>query len=225
VTLYGLAQAPALIELSQPALPEWSLQPAEQWSYPVTLTVTNVGDVPSGPITPRFLDDVSGFAIVVPIETTVSVFPCSAPLNGGASCKFDVKFFPETAYPNKQDQRLQLSATPGGATTTNLEGTGLWQLTVSTDCGGTGTVTVTSDTDVGLSCPSTSAPCTVGFTDSATVNLTATPTGVAYFGGWSPNCPLPPPPPVSTGPPPPPPCGPIIMTTNVTVNASFCVLM
>ncbi len=53
--------------------------------------------------------------------------------------------------------------------------------------GGTGQGTVTSS-PAGLSCTTTTQPCSLAFATGTVVTLTATPNGTSTFGGWAPGC-------------------------------------
>jgi hypothetical protein len=84
-------------------------------SDPITYTVTNGGDQPSGPIT---------LAAFTSPDFTVTADRCSGQsLTPGASCGIDVRFIPQT-YGAKTDV-LSVSAQPGGGVNLPLAGTGL----------------------------------------------------------------------------------------------------
>jgi hypothetical protein len=121
VTLTGTALAPAALSLSQPTLPEWSNVPVGTTSAAVTFTISNLGDVASTAVSYGFLGKGFGFA---------AANPCTGPVMPGAPCKFTLNFQPYTAA-GATNATLTASATTGGSSTTKLQGTALWVLTVT----------------------------------------------------------------------------------------------
>jgi hypothetical protein len=208
VNFYGQPDAPAQLVLSQLPIPQWTGQPAFQYAPGVTFTVSNIGDLPSGPVSLGFVQGTDSFSIPFVGE----LFPCTGPLAGGAACSFTVRYYPINALPNVDDNTLYAQAKPGGTATAPVEGSGQWQLTVIPRGGEctVGTGNITSDT--GLSCP-TPDTCTALFHDGDMVTLTETPDVGSYSQGWSGPC----------GNGVGNTCGPITMTTNNTVTAYFCV--
>jgi hypothetical protein len=121
VTLTGTAQAPAQLSLSQPTLPEWSKVPVGTTSGPVSFTITNLGDVASTAVSYGFLGKGFGFA---------AANPCTGPVMPATPCTFKLNFQPFTAA-GATNATLTASATTGGSSTTKLQGTALWVLTVT----------------------------------------------------------------------------------------------
>ena len=81
-----------------------------------TFTVTNVGGVASGPVTPALSGaDASQFTIVSG--------NCSAALNPNATCNITVQFRPTTD--GAKAAQLDVTATPGGAASATLQGNGI----------------------------------------------------------------------------------------------------
>jgi hypothetical protein len=77
---------------------------------------------------------------------------------------------------------LQVSYSPGGQATLQCLATALYELSVATTGNGTGSVT---SNPTGISC---GADCTESYRASTVVTLTAAPSGIDTFTGWSGAC-------------------------------------
>ncbi|MFB9312788.1 choice-of-anchor D domain-containing protein [Nocardioides plantarum] len=91
-------------------------------SEPVTFTVTNTGNLPSG---------VPVVSLGGSTEFNVTTTTCTAALAPGATCTVTATFTPTTRGAATTD--LTVSATPGGTTTAELAGTGLAPAELSLD--------------------------------------------------------------------------------------------
>jgi hypothetical protein len=102
---------------------------------------------------------------------------CGTSLAAGASCMITVTFNASTG--GARSGTLTMSASPGGMTSTNLSGTGMYRLTVNRS--GNGDV---SSTSAGISC---GTDCTQLYASGTSVTLQARVTNGSnlYFGGWS----------------------------------------
>jgi List-Bact-rpt repeat protein len=132
----------------------------------------NNGSTPTGPI---------AIALTGSSDFTTSMDMCtSAILAAGQACSVDVNFSPTTG--GLRNATLSAAATPGGASTVAIDGTGNDQfvLTVSTTGSGVGTVT-----GGGISCAPT---CTGTYMDGTMITLTAAPDAVSRFTGWGGAC-------------------------------------
>jgi hypothetical protein len=215
VTLTGTAQAPAKLSLSQPTLPEWTNVPVNTTSAPVSFTISNLGDVPSTAVTYAFLG--KGFNIVTPNL-------CTGPVQPTAPCTFQMTFTPFTAA-GMTSATVTASATTGGSSTANLQGTALWVLTVTVQndlvnkaCGTLVNGTNVTSAPAGMSCTELGTPptvdmpntCTATFADKTMLTLTAT---QGSFENWTTTCaPLPNSPWQCT----------LTMTGNTAVTAQWC---
>jgi hypothetical protein len=219
---YGDGLAPAKLSLSQPAKPPavWTRVPVQQGpAGPVTLTITNLGDVPSGTISYAFPGTGPNDPYTDDFYLNIESFPCSTPLPGGQTCSFPVVFDPSTAAA-KEIEPITVTANPGGTATSTLEGTGLWVLTVNVNfdasCAATTSGSVSSTPAPGISC---ALPATAGTTNVCTATyVDQTPVGVIPTGdltGTLTGCFL------NTDAKPPQ-CS-FLMTSNVNVTADFCI--
>ncbi|MFB9314668.1 choice-of-anchor D domain-containing protein [Nocardioides plantarum] len=91
-------------------------------SEPVTFTVTNTGNLPSG---------VPVVSLGGSTEFDITTTTCTAALAPGATCTVTATFTPTTRGAATTD--LTVSATPGGTTTAELTGTGLAPAELSLD--------------------------------------------------------------------------------------------
>lgn len=82
-------------------------------SQSADLTVKNEGAQPSGAI----------FATIMGPDYAIVSNRCTSPLAGGATCAITISFTPTT--PGPKSATLQVTATPGGAPTAALTGTGM----------------------------------------------------------------------------------------------------
>jgi hypothetical protein len=172
VTLTGTALAPAQLSLSGPTAPQWTNVGVGNNGGPVTFTVKNDGDQPSGTI---------GYNL-----STLSLpfyFPrvtpntCTAALNPGASCSFVVDFTPSTAAGSGVTTgTLSATATPGGTANATLEGSALWVLEVQiyADPACAGPAGSVTSTPAGMNCAVPTAgtnACLAMFADGTGVTL------------------------------------------------------
>jgi hypothetical protein len=177
VTLTGNALAPAQLSLS-PAPPQWPTIGVYD-SAQATFTVTNGGDVPSGPVAWNL--NVAGVPFGFP---RAPPNPCTGALNPGANCSVTVVFVPQAV--GTTTGSLTASANPGGTAQVTMQGNALWVLEVSIyselgNClSSTGSVTSVPG---GISC---AVPTTAGNSNLCTA-LFADQTGVTLsFAGNSP---------------------------------------
>jgi hypothetical protein len=136
-------------------------------SPPFTWTITNAGDVASGP--PLLTNSNSAdFAVVN---------NCTAPLAGGNTCTMTIRY--NGINPGLLTGNVYLTTSPGGTVGLSLSTRGLYRLSATA----TGTGTVTSQ-PTGIACPPT---CSGLFSPGANVTLGArTTNGSGYFfSGWS----------------------------------------
>ena len=126
-------------------------------SAPKTFTVTNTGNIPTGVPTVALGSGAADFEI--------SGNTCTAVLAPSATCTVNVKFTPTAAGP--ATRQLNVSATPGGSTSSALSGTGLAPASLSLAPGSAAfglavigtttteqTLTLTNDGDVASGVPS-----------------------------------------------------------------------
>jgi hypothetical protein len=220
VMLTGTALAPAQLSFVQRTLPEWSGAAFGQVSAPVTFTVQNQGDQPTGTISfPTTGNNSKDFFAVAPN-------PCTAPLPGGQSCMFQVEFLPQMSL--SESTTMEATSPTGGTAQLSLAGTALWVLTVnvvnvaSANCpipanAARGTVT---SAPAGVNCAMTgpslnmSNTCTYLYGNNTPLSLSATdavPTGTSITWAASPSL-------CAAGVPP---CA-VNITANETVTANFC---
>jgi hypothetical protein len=220
VTLTGTALAPAQLSIGQSSVPQWTGVGVGTTSAPVTLTVQNSGDLPTGDISfPTSGGDSKDFFAVGPN-------PCTAPLQAGQSCMFQVEFVPSTAV-GTESTTLEATSTTGGTATASLQGTGLWVLTLNMlndptmdpDAGQycypkylTAATVVSSD---GATCSivnGASTACTWLYDDGTMITLSQGPTmyGQLTWQGCTPTVGV-----------PNSPCS-FSMTTNVDITADYC---
>jgi hypothetical protein len=186
-------------------------------SAAVSFTISNLGDVPSTAVTYAFLG--KGFGIVTPN-------PCTGPVQPGTPCTFQMTFTPFTAA-GATNATVTASATTGGSSTANLQGTALWVLTVTVQndpspnapCGTLVIGGNVSSKPVGMNCSmvpnaTTGAAtgtntCTANFANNVGLTLTET---ASPFESWA-GC---------TGIPNSPSQCTITMTSNAAVTATWC---
>ncbi len=117
VAAIGTSIAPAHLAISPP-LADFGSVVVGQASSPITFTVQNTGAVATGAVTRGLLGpDASQFSIE-PASTCAG-----SALAPGASCTLVVRFQPTTA--GAKSSSANVSASPGGAASANLAGTGL----------------------------------------------------------------------------------------------------
>jgi hypothetical protein len=114
VTGVGLAPASLSVEPQQRA---FGSVVTGTTSAALELIVRNTGDVATGPLAHTFGSSPSVFA------TTGATTCTTAPLDAGASCTLALTFTPTAAGPH--DDALTASASPGGAVSAPLSGTGI----------------------------------------------------------------------------------------------------
>lgn len=163
--LTGMGLRPAVLSASPTGYDFGSIE-AGVASAPTTITITNTGDIATGPLM---------LTNSAPTEVTATN-GCTAALAAGASCTLMVTFKPSTG--ELRGASLAVSGSPGGTVTISLSAQGMFRLTVAN----TGTGTITSS-PAGISCGTT---CT-GLFPSGTVGLQARPTNGSNmrFAGWS----------------------------------------
>jgi hypothetical protein len=110
VTLSGITLVPAQLQLSGPSAPQWTNAGVGNAAGPLTFTVSNVGDQPTGAIAFNLSTVSQPFYFPrMPANT------CSAALNPGSSCMFEVNFTPQTAAGSGVTTgSLTATASPGG---------------------------------------------------------------------------------------------------------------
>jgi hypothetical protein len=111
-TLSGTGLTPAQLGVT-PGSKTYDPAAVGAQSGPVTFTVTNSGQSPSGVPTVG-LDNATDF--------TVTSNGCTAAVGAGSSCEVQVAFTPQASGP--RTSTLTVSATPGGATSASLSGYG-----------------------------------------------------------------------------------------------------
>ncbi len=117
VAASGTSVAPAHLQIS-PSIADFGSVVVGQASSPITFTVQNTGDVPTGSVTPSLLaPDASQFSIE-PASTC-----SSSALLPDTSCTLVVQFRPTST--GAKSSAANASASPGGAASANLAGTGL----------------------------------------------------------------------------------------------------
>jgi hypothetical protein len=189
-------------------------------SAAVSFTISNLGDVASSNVTYAFLG--KGFGIVAPN-------PCTGPVQPGAPCTFKMTFTPTTAA-GATSATLTASATTGGSSTTKLQGTALWVVTVTVrndpspnaPCGTLVIGGNVTSAPAGVNCTMTANPvtgantgpntCTAYFANNAA--LTFTETG-SNFESWV-GCVTP------AGVPPNVPQCTLTVTQDAAVTATWC---
>jgi hypothetical protein len=214
VTLSGVALSPPQLAISGPSAPQWINVGVYNAGGPVTFTVANDGDLPTGAISwgsPKIGGAPFGFPRSPPN-------PCTGPLNPGASCMFPVDFTPQAV--GLTTGSLSASASPGGTADATLEGTAEWVLGVyvyyELNCAPTsGSV---SSSVGGINCavpanPGDTATCFTTLPDQTPVTLTATGNSPAGFSGCT-----------QTAGIQPPQCS-FTMTSNNYVTVNYCGLI
>jgi hypothetical protein len=182
VNLTGTALAPAELSLSGPSAPQWTNVGVGDNGGTVTFTVKNVGDQPSGTIGYNLSTVSQPFGFPRTSPNT-----CTAALNPGSTCSFDVSFLPSTAA-GVTTGTLTATATPGGTANETLEGSAQWVLEVQVyadpACGSpSGSVT---SSPAGMNC---AVPTTLGNTNTCLAQF-ADGTGVTLsFNGNTPQAP------------------------------------
>ncbi len=175
VDLSGTAYAPGDLKFDMTSY-DFMIADVGTPSAAATFTLTNTGGSASGAIATSIGGDTAQFTIVTD--------GCNgATLDAGASCLVKVRFAPLTYGPFTLS--ILANATPGGAATVSLGGTGrtTYPLTITEAGDGTGTISAT-----GLTCSGTTCTGTYARTGIAPqVVVTATPdTGVTL--SWSGDC-------------------------------------
>jgi hypothetical protein len=122
-TLSGTALAAAQLSIAQVPVPQWTGVPVGTTSAPVTFTVQNTGDEPTGTIS--FATSGTNSADFVAVAPN----PCTGPLQGGQSCMFQMEFLPSTAA-GTESATLEATSATGGTGQASLEGTAFWVLTL-----------------------------------------------------------------------------------------------
>ncbi|MBL8936398.1 MAG: choice-of-anchor D domain-containing protein [Archangium sp.] len=112
VNLSGLGQAQALLQLSTNLVDFGSV--VNGAASTATINVTNRGDVPSG--TPSF-------GMMPPGVFSVVSNTCGSAIGAGVTCVVTLSFAPAAA--GSQSATFSASATPGGAPTATVQGTGI----------------------------------------------------------------------------------------------------
>jgi len=145
-------------------------QPVGQASSALVWTLTNTGDLASGPLDIVLSGNASG-----DFSQTQT---CSGPLAGGQSCAITVVYTPSAL--SATTATVDVSATPGGSLSLALSGNGVIRLTLITS--GTGQVS-TSDGKL-TACTGT---CVADYTEPSTeltVSASTSNGSDAYFKGW-----------------------------------------
>lgn len=177
-TLSGVALANAqLTESDGPH--HFGIEPVGGVSASHEFLVSNVGDVPSGPVTVTL-----GGAN--PDQFAIESGGCAAPVAGESGCSVFVTFRPTRYGP--ASATVQVTSTPGGAVGFAVSGTGeeFLALTVTTPLNGGGSGSVSG---AGLGCPSGACQVFVSRTTmNPSVTLTAAAASSSNFAGWSGAC-------------------------------------
>lgn len=175
--LAGLAQNPAQLQVVSG--PTYNFNTVDtKTPQSVTLTVKNIGDLPSGTLGAQpWLSGDPAFS------TGGGTCASGASIAGGDQCTVIVNFAP-TTY-GTRTATLALGATPGGTVSVALSGTGQVSQTLTVVDGGTGSGTVTMVPAGAINCGTMcSAP--IAVTDTPpTVTLLATPAATSVFAGWT----------------------------------------
>lgn len=116
--LAGVGWNPAKLTMT-PATGAFGSAPLMTPSTPIDFTLTNMGDQPTGPITPMFTGP----------DFMISQNQCPPTLPGLQSCHLFVRFMP-TAIGTRTGT-FSAVATPGGMVSASLSGTGTSPLTIS----------------------------------------------------------------------------------------------
>jgi hypothetical protein len=175
VGLAGSGVAPALLSATPTTLAFGNV-PVGMGSA-MTVTVTNVGDLPTSAIT---------VAPQTSADFAVKSDACTAQtLAGGASCTYTVRFLP-TAF-GAESASFTASATTGGSAGTTATATGQDTVTLTITLAGNGSGTVFVNGGTGCSV----SPCVTSFTrttSAPTASVVAVPATGSSFTGFSGAC-------------------------------------
>jgi hypothetical protein len=172
-SLNGSGLAPALLQ-GDAGTAMFGTVDVTRSSQAFTWTVSNSGDVPSGPLSTALSGPTADFAVTDHCNGTTL-----APL---ASCTIAFTFAPKTG--GGKTLNVVVSGTPGGSATLVAQGTARPLSVLTVVRGGNGSGTVQSDAG-GISC---GTACSASFLYGTMVNLTATPATGSSFAGWSGAC-------------------------------------
>jgi hypothetical protein len=140
-----------------------------------TWTITNSGDVTSGPLQTTLSGSTGDFAVMNHCTNGQT-------LAGGASCTIVLSFAPASS--GAKSLTITVAGTPGGSAVLTATGTGRAPVGLTVALGGTGAGSVTSDVG-GINC---GTACSASYVFGTMVTLTATPRTGSTFGGWSGAC-------------------------------------
>jgi len=163
--LTGTGLRPATLSAS-PAFYDFGNIEVGVGSAPTTITITNTGDVATGPLM---------LTNSAPTEITATN-GCTGALAAGASCALMVTFKPSAA--GAGGGTLAVTGSPGGTVSISLSAQGMLRLTIAN----TGTGTITSS-PAGINC----GPTCTGLFPGGAVSLQARATNGSNmrFAGWS----------------------------------------
>jgi hypothetical protein len=144
-------------------------------SPPFTWTISNSGDVMSGPLQTSISGSSGDFAIM-------SSCTNGQPLAQGASCTIVLSFAPMSG--GSKSLTVTVSGTPGGSAMLTATGTGREPVPLTVALAGNGAGTISSDTG-GILC---GTACSASYLYGTMVTLTASPQTGSMFSGWTGAC-------------------------------------